>query len=197
MKTLAFCIPLFNFGEYFFKTFPKNIKKIEQFYPHFRVSIGIYGGAKVEWNWLNKNYPNHRLIDISVQDNIYYNMSAAKNLAHFNAISDFVLNCDGDNILSDVYLKNVFVAFEALREDEQVLFRPIGPRICGRLGMWKSDFIMLGGYDPNITAYGKDDRDLATRAHNEGYRTIHIATSEMAREERLHNHARRRVPNIR
>ena len=39
----------------------------------------------------------------------------------------------------------------------------------GRLGLYKDDFLMLGGYNEDLIEYGKDDEDLFHRALEMGF----------------------------
>lgn len=187
MKTLAFCIPLFNFCEFFEKTFPNNHKNIQK-YPYLSFSICVYGGNKDEFRFLIDNYPHLQKIKLKVLDNKSFNMSDAKNIAHLNADSDFVMNCDGDNFLSDEYLADLNKVFSSNQETQKLFIRCSGGKLRGRIGCWKSDFLKLGGYDSSRLGYWPDDRDLINRACKNDFNIATIPNSKRYTLEKLVNY---------
>lgn len=188
MKTLAFCVPLFNFSEFFKSVFPDNYKNTLE-YPHFSFSICIYGGNKDEAKFLiDKGYIREEKVRLTVLGNDHFNMSRAKNIAHISADSDFVMNCDGDNFLSNEYLKDLNNVFLKNQDTEKLFIRCSGGKLRGRIGCWKSDFLSLGGYDSKRSGYWPDDRDFINRAAINDFNIVSIPNSSRYTLEKLVNY---------
>ena len=169
---ITLCTALFKFGHYFKKVFPDNFNKVLSGYPNINFSICIFGGDDDTEKWLKDSYGGHigDRITLIVQDNEFFRMSEAKNIAHFGATGDFLMNCDGDNILTKDYLEDLICEVEE-NANQRVVIRP-KTRIRGRVGMFKADFEKLGGYNAAIGHYWSDDRDLYNRAKADGLKTV-------------------------
>ena len=95
-------------------------------------------------------------------------MSKAKNLAHFAATGDYVVNLDADNFIGDT--------IKTWRRFWQDNPDTIIHGFCGkgsdgtggRVGMAKHHFLALGGYDEDMLPMGYDDWDLIHRAEAYG-----------------------------
>lgn len=186
-KTLSFCVPLYNFSEYFEKVFPENYKNILE-YPHFSFSVCVYGGNKDEAKFLiDKGYIKEEKVRLVILGNEYFNTGRAKNIAHLAASSDFVMNCDGDNLLSKDYLKTLNETFLKNINTEKLFIRCGGKRLRGRVGCWKKDFAELGGYDSRRQGYWGDDRDFAKKAWDAGFNFVTLPDSKRFTLEKLHN----------
>lgn len=91
----------------------------------------------------------------------YFNFSHAKNLSHILASGDYVVNLDADNFLDINGISNVL---RTLYQFPEVLIQGLG----GLIGLKKSHFLSLGGYDEDLQGWGQEDNDLISRARRMG-----------------------------
>ena len=111
----------------------------------------------------------------------HFHMSKAKNLAHFAATGEFVVNLDGDNFIGDTIAR--YRSFWRNNPDLVIHGHCRGPRsgsssssgTYGRIGMAKRHFLALGGYDEEMLSGAGDDWDLLRRAKASGLRFITLA----------------------
>jgi len=107
----------------------------------------------------------------------FYSMTHSRNVAFKLASGDIVCNVDADNLTLDPALAEPPAMCFAERLN--LLANQIGRRVFfaksrqllrGRLGFFRDEFIHeLGGYDEELTGYGRDDHDLRDRAWRLGY----------------------------
>ncbi|MEU8546270.1 glycosyltransferase family A protein [Streptomyces roseoverticillatus] len=115
----------------------------------------------------------------------YFHASKAKNLAHFAATGRYVVNLDADNFIGDT-----IPAWRALwaeepdllihgfspdkhrkqrSEEEAARCRPgSGNGTYGRIGLPRTRFLALGGYDERLLPSAHEDQDLMDRATAHG-----------------------------
>ena len=111
----------------------------------------------------------------------HFHMSKAKNLAHFAATGEFVVNLDGDNFIGDTIAR--YRSFWRNNPDLVIHGHCRGPRsgsssssgTYGRIGMAKRHFLALGGYDEEMLSGAIEDWDLFRRAKASGLRFITLA----------------------
>lgn len=100
----------------------------------------------------------------------HYSMSHSRNVAFKNSTGQIVTNVDADN-----YTGKGFADFLNKLADicpEKAFFAKGKRMMHGRVGMYKSDFISIGGYNEQLKGYGFDDHDLMIRAMNQGYKLM-------------------------
>ena len=119
----------------------------------------------------------------------HFHMSKAKNLAHFAATGDYVVNLDADNFIGDT--------IKTWRRFWQDNPDTIIHGFCGkgsdgtggRVGMAKHHFLALGGYDEDMLPMGYDDWDLIHRA--EAYGLDFIGSAQRGIAAIRNDHAER------
>ncbi|WP_171169643.1 glycosyltransferase family 2 protein [Streptomyces sp. I05A-00742] len=110
----------------------------------------------------------------------YFHASKAKNLAHLAATGQYLVNLDADN-----YIGDTIPTWRALwEEDPHLIIRGFSPNADGRLdpgngsygriGLSRTAFDTLGGYDEGLLAMGCQDRDLVDRARAHGMRVVRV-----------------------
>jgi hypothetical protein len=104
-----------------------------------------------------------------------FHSSKAKNLAHFAATGEFVVNLDADNLIGDTIAR--YRRFWAVNPDTVIHgFCGLWPDgTFGRIGMAARHFRGLGGYDEEMLSMGWQDRDLLRRARAYGLDYICLA----------------------
>src|SRR5205807_1399147 len=107
----------------------------------------------------------------------YFHMSKAKNLAHFAATGEFVVNLDGDNLIGDTITR--YRRFWADNPDTviQGYSGNLVDGTYGRIGMAKRHFLALGGYDEEMLPMAYQDCDLLHRAEASGLDFIGLKQS--------------------
>lgn len=96
-----------------------------------------------------------------------FSMPLAKNLAHHFATGEYVFNLDIDNFIGNSYEQII-----SLQENEYIWAVNQSPNsgLEGRLGMKRSVFEQLRGYDLDLVGAGYDDINLATRLKKQGFK---------------------------
>lgn len=98
----------------------------------------------------------------------FFHCSKAKNLAHFAATGDLLVNLDGDNFIDDiprvwrqVWAEHFDTVIHGLDVDGS-------DGTYGRIGLPRKHFLAIGGYDEQLLPAGVQDRDLIERAKASG-----------------------------
>lgn len=96
-----------------------------------------------------------------------FSMPLAKNLAHHFATGEYVFNLDIDNFIGNSYEQII-----SLQENEYIWAVNQHPKsgLEGRLGMKRSVFEQLRGYDLDLVGAGYDDINLAARLDKQGFK---------------------------
>jgi len=161
---LSFCTPCMNRFHHLKRTLASNLANMVPF------------GSLVEWVVLNYNSQDD--MDDGLKDYIsfitrghltyyrttdfqYFNHSHAKNLSHILASSDYVMNLDADNFIDVNGISKVLRGFFQYPD---ALIQGYG----GLIGLKKSHFLSLGGYDEDFRGWGYEDNDLIMRAKRLG-----------------------------
>jgi hypothetical protein len=103
----------------------------------------------------------------------YFHAPKAKNLAHFAATGEFVVNLDGDNFIGGMiatYRRFWTDNADAVIHTFSGIWRD---GTFGRIGLAKRHFLALGGYDEEMFAVF-EDRDLLLRAEALGLDYIRL-----------------------
>jgi hypothetical protein len=107
----------------------------------------------------------------------YYSMTHSRNIAFKVAAGAIVNNVDADHYTNPGFasyinaLANFYPAKPVFVKSRQ--------KNRGRLGMFKEDFLTLGGYDESIESYGFDDHDLLMRAFHTGSKVVRFGGEYM------------------
>ena len=100
----------------------------------------------------------------------YYSMSHSRNIAFKSATGQIVTNVDADNYTGKGFADYLNRLAEIC---PQKAFFAKGKRMMhGRIGMYKNEFLDLGGYNEDFSGYGFDDHDLMARAMNSGFKLM-------------------------
>lgn len=99
-----------------------------------------------------------------------FDMAYAKQIVHLLSNNDVLFNLDADNHIGETVSELI----------ELPLGKMLLPRLvkgthtarCGRLGIHKTDYINVGGYDIDILGMKNDDGDLVHRAWLAGIRYV-------------------------
>jgi hypothetical protein len=115
-----------------------------------------------------------RLRYVHERSDPHFHTSKAKNLAHFAATGEFVVNLDGDNFIGDT-----IATYRRYWQDNpdtliQGYCGGFGDGTYGRVGMAKRHFLGLGGYDEEMLTGAVEDWDLIRRSEAYGLDFIQL-----------------------
>lgn len=104
------------------------------------------------------------LVYIHTTEPKFYTMSHSRNIAFKMATGDIVANVDADNLIRRGFADMLNRLAEV--RPSKALFAVTDP--AGQVGMYKSDWLELGGYDESLEGYGCEDVNLFVRARGAG-----------------------------
>ncbi len=157
---LSFCTPCMGRYHHLKITLDHNLETIARC------------GAAVEWIIVNYNsrdgmheglreyvrfIESGHLAYYHTTDFQYFSSPHSKNLAHLLAGGDYVVNLDADTFINTEGVARLLRIFE--QHPDAVL-----RGFTGLVGLKKSHFLSLGGYDEDFAGWGFDDDDLVSRA---------------------------------
>lgn len=94
----------------------------------------------------------------------YYSMTHSRNIGFKVATGDIVNNVDADHFTNSGFAERINSIANQF-DTQKIVFVKTRQTNRGRLGMYKTTFMELGGYDESIGGYGFDDQDLLARAY--------------------------------
>ncbi|WP_405164550.1 glycosyltransferase [Nocardia sp. NBC_01499] len=98
----------------------------------------------------------------------FFHCSKAKNLAHFAATGELLVNLDADNFIGDSIVSWRAVWAEHGDTVIQHRYENGSDGTYGRIGMPRAHFIALGGYDEQMHPVAVQDLDLVERGRASG-----------------------------
>jgi hypothetical protein len=142
----------------------------------FATNPALINAAKAEWVILDYNSPDGLEEWMRNKDGIlyakttrpeFYVISHPRNVAALLTHGDIICNLDADNFLS-----KEFVELLGNLQVDQVVCGPTHSCATGRVGIYRKDFIRLGGYDERMEGWGQEDVDLVQRCERSGLAII-------------------------
>lgn len=138
---------------------------LEQLGPHHSISLVDYGSTDGLADWVWSNFRAHigqRLVFFEVTNEVKWNVSRAKNLAHRLSPASYLLNLDADNFICEPDL----ALLEPVALEGVACFQFSGKWTdgsFGRIGLPRELFLRMGGYDEGLLPMGSQDIDLLRR----------------------------------
>ena len=182
---LSFCITCKNRFSQISKTLPKNLEDNFMHKDSIEFVLVDFGSTDGLQQWIEENfidYINSGYLKYYYTDELkYWHASIAKNTAHILAINDIVVNLDCDNFTG----KNGgwFVIENMIKYGPGNIIlhqfsNEFGDGSYGRIGMLKSNFLRVGGYDENFDPMGYQDTDIILRLRVLGCDCICLSDKE-------------------
>lgn len=162
---IAFCVTCRNRLWQLQQTLEFNLSQLDSKQMISLVDFGSSDGLS-EWVWMNfESYiKDNKLQFFEVKNEVRWNVSRAKNLAHRIADAKYVFNLDADNKIDKSDIKAIKNLADLNRVSHQFSGHwPDGS--FGRIGLPKDFFLKLGGYDEAMLPMGGQDIDLLNRIH--------------------------------
>lgn len=171
---ISFCTTCKNRLWQLAKTMPSNIKTILGVDDVEIVLLNYHSEDQLEHYILanfNSELQSGKLKYFKlINERPYFDMSYAKNVVHRLATGQVLFNLDADN-----YIGAVIPELRKLLEHQLLLPKYVpgtDTARMGRIGLHKSAFNRLRGYNESIQGLANDDGELICRAFSQGFRPI-------------------------
>lgn len=162
-KTISFCTTCRNRLWQIKKTLHHNLEILSNSHELVLIDYGSTDGLS-DWVWgeFKVFIDNKKLTFFEVKNEVSWNVSRAKNLAHRIAKGEYLFNLDADNYLTkkDVALVNQAASWGLPCHQ---FSGDLKDGSCGRIGLPKQLFEKIGGYDETLLTMGMQDLDLLRR----------------------------------
>ena len=173
-RKISICTTCMNRASDLKMTLMQNIKD-NQDYPNIEFIVLNYGSTDNLHNFMLSNDLKYLMKMGIVKYFItktpkYYSMAHSRNIAFLNATGCIVTNVDADNYTGKGFADYLNKLAEIA--PEKAFFAKGKRMMHGRIGMYKEEFVQLGGYNEDFNGYGFDDHDLMARAMNSGYKLM-------------------------
>lgn len=164
MMKLSFCTTCMNRSHHLKRTLAPNLENMIPF------------GSVVEWVIVNYNSQDDldeflkAYVSLTASGRLtyyrttafpYFHHSHAKNLSHILSGGDYVMNLDADNFMDIDGISKILRRFY---QAPDALIQGLG----GLIGLRKSHFLSIGGYDEDFHGWGHEDNDLVMRGKQSG-----------------------------
>lgn len=159
---ISFCVTCRNRLWQLRQTLGFNLDQLGGGHEIVLVDFGSSDGL-AEWVWSNFRgaIESSRLRFFEVTNPVHWNCARAKNLAHRLARGDYVFNLDADNWITPLDVAMIARAAEMGLPSHQGNSFKDGS--FGRIGLPRSLFMEMGGYDENLLPMGSQDLNLLER----------------------------------
>jgi|GEM_PF-2574390 len=175
--TLSFITICMNREEHLKRTLPANLALIAG-HANMNIIVLNYNSSGDLDEYIQQFSVNKQVSYYKESSREFFRMSHAKNMGARLSKSDYVINLDADNYLTDEYLIKVQ---EAIDGDVDLIFNEVVPRnlgLGGRIGCKRWIFDHVRGYDEAMTGWGVEDVDFMHRVKALGFLPYYIPYSE-------------------
>ena len=153
------------------ETLPKNIEDNKD-YPNVEFVLLDYNSADGLEDWVKQNMMDHinsgRLVYYKTSEPEHFRMGHSRNVAFKLSTGDIVNNVDADNFIGKGFIDVINKLAELC--PERAIFAKGKRMMHGRIGLYKNEFLTLGGYDEDLLGYGFDDHSVVYRAMALGHK---------------------------
>lgn len=162
-KQISLCISCRNRLWQIQQTLPENLSSLGA---DMEIVLVDYGSADGLSDWVWAHFGPHiragMLTFFQVTNPVTWSSPKAKNLAHRLAKGSYLFNADADNFFTGEDCKLIRDAVRTGLPSHQ-WSGDLTDGSFGRIGLPKTTFFDIGGYDENLLPMGTQDRDLLTR----------------------------------
>ena len=163
-KSISFCVTCRNRLWQLKQTLARNLAVLDDDQEISLVNYGSEDGLS-KWVWSNfKDYiDSEKLNFFDVKNDVSWNVSKAKNLAHRISNGEYLFNLDADNFITKEEIKLI----EHQKKVGSLCHQWTGDPndgSYGRIGCTRSLFFDLGGYDEGMLPMGMQDVDFLRRS---------------------------------
>lgn len=162
-KAIGFCVTCRNRLWQLQETLAHNLSLLDS---DMEISLVDYGSSDglSEWVWSNFNayIESGKLIFFEVTNEVTWNVSKAKNLAHRLSNGSYLFNLDADNFIDENTIQYIREA-SRLKMPSHQWSGSWSDGSFGRIGFPRELFYKLGGYDEAFLPMGWQDNDIINR----------------------------------
>ncbi len=172
MKQISFCITCRDRLSHLAETLPENLKFKSAAIEFVLVDFGSKDGLN-DWVWerFSAEIREGTLRFFRVTNQVSWHMARAKNLSARLAIADYLFFLDADNFVAPQDID--FIAQASVTNYAVHQFSGNwDDGSCGRIGLPRTTFFDLGGYDESFLPMGGEDIDLLRRIQMVGLKTV-------------------------
>lgn len=184
---ISFCTVCMGRTEDLKKTLIQNILD-NMDYPNLEFVILNYNSLDDLDNFMKSDliYPflkNGTVKYLKTNQPIFYSTSHSRNIAFRNASNSIVINVDADNYTGKGFANHINLLANLC--PQKALFSKGKYRTHGRIGMYKNEFEMIGGYDEDLEGYGWEDISLLIRTMNSNFKMMWWAGNQIDFSKRI------------
>ena len=196
---ISFCITCKNRILQIRETLPRNLSDNLLFKNLIEFVVVDFGSNDGLADWVLNSFTNELnsgyLAYYYTDELPFWHASRAKNTAHYMASNELLVNLDGDNYTGRFGGK--FVIKNFIKYGLNIIYHQFsqcyGDGTYGRIGLTKSFFEQLGGYDESFEPMGFQDTDLIMRAQQigltyiNGYKPQYTDAIVNSKEDKIKN----------
>jgi predicted glycosyltransferase involved in capsule biosynthesis len=164
-KSITFCVTCRNRLWQLKHTLRKNLEALDD---DLELTLVDYGSTDGLASWVHSNFQEFTktgmLNFFEVKNEVQWNVSRAKNLAHRISNGEYLFSLDADNFISREDIDKIRNAKHLKGISHQWSGRIDGS--YGRVGCPRELFFSVGGYDENLLPMGFEDVDFLRRTKN-------------------------------
>lgn len=161
--SISFCVTCCNRLWQIKQTLEENLNLLNR---NDEIVLVNYGSTDDLDAWIWRNFESQinqaNLIYFQVTNDVKWNVARAKNLAHRLSTKNYLFNLDADNYITRKDI-NLIRKVATLNMHCWQWSGSFIDGSYGRIGLPKSEFLKLGGYDETFLAMGGQDTDLLFR----------------------------------
>lgn len=145
-------------------TLPVNMQHNRD-YPNVEFVVLNYNSPDKMDDWMHDYMMPYiesgRLVYVRTTEPEFFSMAHSRNVAFKVATGDIVMNVDADNLMNGPGFAEMLNRLAELRPTK-ALFSVRS--LAGQVGLYREEWLELGGYDETFQGYGTDDIDMFYRA---------------------------------
>ncbi|SHJ38527.1 DUF6734 family protein [Aquimarina spongiae] len=175
---ISLCTVVMNRFDHLITTLKHNLEVVKKFKGKVDINIIDYNSTDgledflFSQNWFIEGVREGLIIYYKNYTAEYYHRSLPKNVVHYLALGEYLINIDADNFVSSSYLN---YSLSLIEKEKRFFLRP--SILCtggsfGRIMVHREDFKKIGGYNLKIETYGYEDTEFTLRLRKMGVRQL-------------------------
>ncbi len=175
---ISLCTVVMNRFDHLITTLKHNLEIVRSFEGTVDINIIDYNSTDgledflFSQDWFIEGVQEGLIIYYKNYTAEYYHRSLPKNVVHYLALGEYLINIDADNFVSSSYLN---YCLSLMHREKDFFLRP--SILCtggsfGRIMVNREDFKKIGGYNLKIENYGYEDTEFTLRLRKMGVKQL-------------------------